>query len=425
GAGGEARAADRDHPERHPQRVHGAQHLHLSAQALDADHQRHLRVHRAADAAVQLDLDLRLPHPGGRGDGRPGAGLHPRRRRRVPAGRPGRRDGRRRVRAPAVVLLGHRDELLHGGRQAAGRAAAVGQARDAGRRAEPEVAVAAHPLADLGLVADRAGRLQQRRPHLPGGHGRHAGPHPVAAHQRPRRGAGAAHRLLRPDRPQHPVAAPAGVGDDPGHRPVGRLGVRGEADLRPGPPRVGAHPGGHRARGHGPGHRRRHPQAAHRGGRRAHPGPHRLGPAARHRREQVPRRRRRGHRGAARGQRRRAGPAEGEARGAPGLPRRRCGAGVAAPAHRRGSRRRGRTPGFLAGRQPARARRRCGSGEGHRGGDLRRAGGGLRAARRPGAHHLGCVPRRGRSVRAHGGDPPHGRGLRGGRGAPPTHPGRQ
>ena len=58
------------------------------------------------DAAVQLDLDLRLPHPGGRGDGRPGAGLHPRRRRGVPAGGHGRRAGRRRVRAAAVVLLG-------------------------------------------------------------------------------------------------------------------------------------------------------------------------------------------------------------------------------------------------------------------------------------------------------------------------------
>ena len=44
-----------------------------------------------ADAEVQLDLHLRLPHPGGRGDGRPGAGVHPRRRRGVPP----RRDRRR------------------------------------------------------------------------------------------------------------------------------------------------------------------------------------------------------------------------------------------------------------------------------------------------------------------------------------------
>ena len=45
----------------------------------------------AADAALQLDLDLRLPHPGGRGDRRPRARLHARRRRRVHPRRPRRR----------------------------------------------------------------------------------------------------------------------------------------------------------------------------------------------------------------------------------------------------------------------------------------------------------------------------------------------
>ena len=128
GAGRRARQADRDHPERHPQGVHGPQHLHLPAAAVDADHLRHLRLHLAGDAEVQLDLHLRLPHPGGGGDRRPGAGLHARRRRGVPAGRDRRRAGRRRVRAPPVVLLGDRHELLHGGREAAGGAAAVGQA---------------------------------------------------------------------------------------------------------------------------------------------------------------------------------------------------------------------------------------------------------------------------------------------------------
>jgi hypothetical protein len=43
-----------------------------------------------------------------------------------------------------------------------------------------QIAVAAHPLPDLRLVADRAGRLQQRHPHLRGGDGGHAGPHAVA-----------------------------------------------------------------------------------------------------------------------------------------------------------------------------------------------------------------------------------------------------
>ena len=43
GAGRAAREAHRDHPERHPQGVHGPQHLHLPAAAVDADHLRHLR----------------------------------------------------------------------------------------------------------------------------------------------------------------------------------------------------------------------------------------------------------------------------------------------------------------------------------------------------------------------------------------------
>ena len=41
-----------------------------------------------------------------------------------------------------------------------------------------------------------------------------AGAHPEPAHQRPRRGHRASDRLQRPDRPQHPAAAPAGDGDD-------------------------------------------------------------------------------------------------------------------------------------------------------------------------------------------------------------------
>ena len=47
GAGRAAGEALRHHPERHPQRVHGAQHLHLSARALDAHRLGHLRLHLA------------------------------------------------------------------------------------------------------------------------------------------------------------------------------------------------------------------------------------------------------------------------------------------------------------------------------------------------------------------------------------------
>ncbi len=128
GAGGEAGAAHGDHPERHPQGVHGPQHLHLPAVAEHADHLRHLRLHRRADAALQLDLHLRLPHPGGRSDGRPGARVHPGRRGRVHPGRPRGGPRHRPVRAAAVVLLGGRHELLHGGRQDARGPGAVGAA---------------------------------------------------------------------------------------------------------------------------------------------------------------------------------------------------------------------------------------------------------------------------------------------------------
>ena len=83
GAGRRPEAARRDHPERHPQGVHGPEHVHLPAGPVDGDHLGHLRVHVAGDAEVQLDLDLRLPHAGGRGDRRPRAGVHARRRRRV------------------------------------------------------------------------------------------------------------------------------------------------------------------------------------------------------------------------------------------------------------------------------------------------------------------------------------------------------
>ena len=126
-----------------------------------------------------------LSHSGGRCHRGSGAGLHAGRWCGVPQGRPGRRVGHRQVRAAAVVLLGYRDELLHGGRQAARRPAAVERAGGAVRRQEREIVVAAHPFADLGVVADRAGRVQQCRPHLHRGDGRHPGAHPVAAHQRP------------------------------------------------------------------------------------------------------------------------------------------------------------------------------------------------------------------------------------------------
>ena len=129
GAGLHARPAGRYDPERHPQGVHGAQHLYISARVLDADHRRHLRVHLEEHAQVQLNLDFGLPHAGGGRHERHRAGLHAGRRSGVPARRYQCRHVGRRLRTAPVVLLGHRHEPLHGDRQDARRTYAVGQDR--------------------------------------------------------------------------------------------------------------------------------------------------------------------------------------------------------------------------------------------------------------------------------------------------------
>ena len=78
-------------------------------------------------AEIQFDLDLRLSHAGGRRDAGPRARLHARRRRRICARRAEGRARHRPLCAAPLVLLGDRHELLHGGREAARRAAASGR----------------------------------------------------------------------------------------------------------------------------------------------------------------------------------------------------------------------------------------------------------------------------------------------------------
>ena len=294
-AGGEAGG---HHPERHSQRIHGPQYLHLPADAVDADHLRHLLLHCRENAEVQLDFDLRLSHPGGRGHRRPGARVHVGRRTRVPPSRFGRRAGHRCLRTSAELLLGHRDELLHGDRQDARGAGNLGQVGRRARGQEPEIAVPADTFANIGLVADRAGPVQQRRQNLHRGDGRDPGAHPVAAHQRPGRSDRAADGLFRPDRPEHPAAAAAGIGHHRDHRSVGRVVLRRKTHPRLGGPCLAAHSGGRGCRRNGQGDRGRHPEDAYRGGRRPHPGADRLRHAGRYRGEPLPGRGRRTARGA-------------------------------------------------------------------------------------------------------------------------------
>jgi methylmalonyl-CoA mutase len=99
------------HSERYSERVHGAQHLHLSAHTLDADHLRHFCVHLTKmpkynsisisgypmqEAGATQDLELAYTLADGVEYLR--AGLRPARRRPL--------------RAAAVILLGDRHELL-------------------------------------------------------------------------------------------------------------------------------------------------------------------------------------------------------------------------------------------------------------------------------------------------------------------------
>jgi len=98
---------------------------HLSAAAVDADHLGHLRLHQRQHAEVQLDLDLRLPHPeaGATADLELAYTLADG-VEYLKAGRDAGLDVDKF--APRfVLLLGHRHELLHGGRQGSRRPAAV------------------------------------------------------------------------------------------------------------------------------------------------------------------------------------------------------------------------------------------------------------------------------------------------------------
>ncbi|MGT2482120.1 methylmalonyl-CoA mutase family protein [Methylobacterium oryzae CBMB20] len=130
-----------------------------------------------------------------------------------------------------------------------------------------EVAGPAHPLADLGLVAHRPGRVQQRHPHQHRGDGGDAGRtqslHTNALDEALALPTDFSARIARNTQ----LFLQQESGTTPDRRSLGRLLLRGEAHRRHGRPGLGAHPRGRRARRHGQGDRGRHPEAADRGGR--------------------------------------------------------------------------------------------------------------------------------------------------------------
>ena len=115
GARALTRRARRHDPERRAEGVRRPRQLHLPAGALDAADHRHVRLLRRRAAAVEHDLDQRLPHPRGGLDGGAGGGLHAGQRHRL------RRGGARRAGldvdrfAPAAVVLLQRPQRPAGG----------------------------------------------------------------------------------------------------------------------------------------------------------------------------------------------------------------------------------------------------------------------------------------------------------------------
>ena len=83
-----------------------------------------------------------------------------------------------------------------------------------------------------GLEPHRAGGLRQRRPHHHRGPRRRPRPRAVAAHQRARRGGGAAERVGGPRRPRHAALPPAGERRHPAGRSLGRQLLPGAPDAR-------------------------------------------------------------------------------------------------------------------------------------------------------------------------------------------------
>ena len=174
-------------PERHPQGVHRPEGVPVRAGAVDAPRDRHDRVRDEGDAALEHDLDLRLPHPRGRLDRGPGAGVHDRRRHGLRRGGDRARPARRRLRAAPVVLLQQPQRLLRGDRQVPRLAPDLASPDDrALPRRERALDLDALPHPDRGRLADPAAAAQQ-----PDARG-----HP-GARRRARRDAVAPHRCLR------------------------------------------------------------------------------------------------------------------------------------------------------------------------------------------------------------------------------------
>ena len=291
GAGRAVRAAARHGPERHPQGVRGPRELHLPARGRDAPDDRHLRLLPQAHPEVEHDLDLRLPHAREGLLGGPGGRVHALERDRLRAGGDRRRPRGRRVRAPDRVLLQRPQQRLPGDREVPCRAEDVGRDHARPLRGQgPALADGPLPHPDRRLHADRPAAREQHHPGRAPGLRRRLRRHAVAPHERLRRGARAADRVLGADRAAHAAGPRARVGRGRHGRSVRGLLLRRAPDGRHREPGPGTDGEGLRARRVGARDRGRVHPARDRGVglRLPPPDPHQAG---------RPRRRQRVHRG--------------------------------------------------------------------------------------------------------------------------------
>ena len=208
-AGVDRARARRHAAERHPEGVPGAEGVRVPAAAVDAAGARHDHVHRGRDAALALDLDLRLPHPRGGLDGRRGAGVHAGQRLRLRrAGAAGRACRSTRSRPGCRFFFNaHIDFFEEIAKYRAARRIWARWMKERYGAAARAVDAAALPHPDRRRVAHRPAARGQHRAHRHRGAGRRARRHAVAAHQLDGRGAGAADREGGPHRAAHPAGA--------------------------------------------------------------------------------------------------------------------------------------------------------------------------------------------------------------------------
>ena len=157
---------------------------------------------------------------------------------------------------------------------------------------EGRFADAAHALPDLGRVADRAGPVQQHRPHRLSRRWRRCSAArsrctPTRSTRRSRCRRDVSARIARNTQ----LILPARDRRHPGRRSAGRQLLRREPDREPDRRGAQADRRGRGAGRHDQGGRGRHAQAAHRGGGGAPPGAHRPRRGGHRRRQQVPARR--------------------------------------------------------------------------------------------------------------------------------------